>query len=50
LLITVLYCQKYTLTDCFFDDFAHWVRTNFLSSQISCPFICNIFVDCLFFC
>jgi len=21
----VLYCQKYTLADCFFSDFAHWV-------------------------
>jgi len=25
LLNTVPYCQKYTPTDCFFDDFAHWV-------------------------
>jgi len=23
--ITVPYCQKYTPTDCFLDDFAHWV-------------------------
>jgi len=23
---TVPYCQKYTPTDCLFDDFAHWVR------------------------
>jgi len=22
---TVPYCQKYTLTECFFGDFAHWV-------------------------
>jgi len=24
----VLYCQKYTLTDRFFGDFAHWEGTN----------------------
>jgi len=22
---TVLYCRKYTPTDCFFSDFTHWV-------------------------
>jgi len=27
--ITVLYCQKYTSTDCFYDDFAHWAGTKF---------------------
>jgi len=27
---TVSYCQKYTHTDCFFGDFAHWVRTAIL--------------------
>jgi len=36
---TVPYSQKYALTDCFFGDFAHWVKTPFVSWVIVLIFL-----------